>query len=101
MPTGIGLAGTGPEYLDAAKRSDFELGRLLDAVGVQRLGARHDRSRRASKKTMPIQSRRCSRHSSYVRSPGRIAPASVWDAASTLDVAPTVADLCGFKPDPH
>ena len=34
-----------------------------------------------------------------VRAPGRVPAASGWPAASLLDVAPTVADLCGFAPD--
>lgn len=34
------------------------------------------------------------------RSP-RIAPGSMWTAASMLDVAPTVADLAGLAPDPR
>jgi gamma-butyrobetaine dioxygenase len=36
-----------------------------------------------------------------VRAAGRVSPASQWPAASTLDIAPTVADLCGFDPDPR
>ncbi len=89
-----------PEYLDAAKRSDFELGRLLDAVGSNAsVLVTTDHGGFEKNHADPIPE--VLETFIVVRSPGRIAPASVWDAASTLDVAPTVADLCGFKPDPH
>lgn len=89
-----------PEYLDAARRSDTELGRLLDAVGPDSPvlvttdhGGLHQNHADEIPEVLET--------FIVVRSPGRIAPASVWDSASALDVAPTVADLCRLEPDPH
>ncbi|MDP7382657.1 MAG: alkaline phosphatase family protein, partial [Acidimicrobiales bacterium] len=36
-----------------------------------------------------------------VRAPGRVAPATCWSGVTTLAIAPTVADLVGFEPDPR
>lgn len=86
------------EYIDAAARSDAELGRLLDAVGPGAnvlvttdhggIGKNHADEVPEVLETFAV-----------VRAPGRVAAATVWDAATTLAIAPTVADLCGLAPD--
>ena len=88
------------EYADAVTRSDRELDRLLDAVGPEApvlvttdhggLGTGHVDEVPDVMETFVV-----------VRAPGRIPAASGWPAASLLDVAPTIADLCGFPPDPR
>ena len=88
------------EYRAAAVRSDTTLARLLDAVGDGApvlvttdhggLGTNHADQVPDVMETFVV-----------VRAPGRVAAGSGWRAASLLDVAPTVADLCGFAPDPR
>ena len=87
------------EYRAAAVRSDTHLARLLDAVGDRAsvlvttdhggLGTDHADQVPDVMETFVV-----------VRAPGRVAAGSGWAAASLLDVAPTVADLCGIDPDP-
>ena len=87
------------EYVDAAGRADADLARLLDAVGDWAsvlvttdhggLGTDHADQVPDVMETFVV-----------VRAPGRVAAGSGWAAASLLDVAPTVADLCGIAPDP-
>ena len=86
------------EYVAAATRSDAALARLLGVVGREAsvlvttdhggVGSDHDSTVREVMETFMV-----------VRAPGRIQPGSGWSTASPLDVAPTVADLCGFEPD--
>ena len=86
------------EYVDAAGRADADLARLLDAVGDGAsvlvttdhggLGTDHADQVLDVMETFVV-----------VRAPGRVAAGSGWAAASLLDVAPTVADLCGIAPD--
>ncbi len=86
------------EYVDAAGRADADLARLLDAVGDWAsvlvttdhggLGTDHADQVLDVMETFVV-----------VRAPGRVAAGSGWAAASLLDVAPTVADLCGIAPD--
>ena len=88
------------EYVAAAAQSDTALARLFDAVGPEAsvlvttdhggLGTDHaDEVPDVLEMFM------------VVRAPGRVQPASGWPTASLLDVAPTVADLCGFVPEPR
>ena len=87
-------------YLDAVTRIDVELARLLDAVGSGAsvlvttdhggLGTDHGDDVREVTETFAV-----------VRAPGRVPAGSGWPCASVLDVAPTVADLCGLGPDPR
>ena len=89
-----------PEYVAAAGRSDAQLGRLLAAVGedapvlvtTDHGGIEHNHADIVPEvlETFVV-----------VRAPGRVAPATCWPTASTLDIAPTVADLGGFAPDPR
>ena len=86
------------ESAAAAAKSDTALAWLLDAVGPEAfvlvttdhggLGTDHADEVPDVLETFVV-----------VRAPGRIQPASGWSTASLLDVAPTVADLCGFAPD--
>ena len=86
------------EYVAAATRSDTALARLLDAVGPQAsvlvttdyggVGSDHTDEVPDVLETFMV-----------VRAPGRIQSGSGWSSASPLDIAPTVADLCGFEPD--
>ncbi len=86
------------EYLAAATRSDAELGRMVDAAGPDAsvlvttdhggLGNSHRDEVLEVLETFVV-----------VRAPGRILAASGWPTASPLDVARTVADLCGFAAD--
>ncbi|MXW99805.1 MAG: HD domain-containing protein [Acidimicrobiaceae bacterium] len=88
------------EYAAAVTRSDRELARLLDAVGPEAsvlvttdhggLGTGHADEVPDVMETFVV-----------VRAPGRISAGSGWPVASPLDVAPTVAGLCGFGPDPR
>lgn len=87
-----------PEYVAAAGRSDAELGRLLDALGSETpvlvttdhggIEKNHGAEVPEVLETFVV-----------VRAPGRVAPASTWETATTLAIAPTVADLCGLAPD--
>ncbi|MEM9464983.1 MAG: TauD/TfdA family dioxygenase [Actinomycetota bacterium] len=89
-----------PEYVAAAGRSDALLGRLLDAVGDHArvlvttdhggIGTGHADVVPEVLETFVV-----------VRAPGRVEAATHWPNASTLDIAPTVADLCGIDPDPR
>ena len=89
-----------PEFVAAATRSDTELGRLLDAVGPEArvlvttdhggIGTNHAEEVVEVLETFVV-----------VRAPGRITAGSCWAAASALDIAPTIADLAGFAPDPR
>ncbi len=86
------------EYSAAATRSDTALARLLDAFGPETsvlvttdhggAGRDHTETVHEVMETFMV-----------VRAPGRIQPGSGWSGASPLDVAPTVADLCGVEPD--
>ncbi|WP_419946710.1 alkaline phosphatase family protein [Candidatus Poriferisodalis sp.] len=86
------------EYVAAVTRADTALAQLLDAAGPRAsvlvttdhdgLGTGHADPAAEVMETFVV-----------VRAPGRIRPASGWPAASLLDVAPTVADLCGITPD--
>ena len=86
------------EYVAAATRTDEALARLLELVGPEAsvlvttdhggFGTGHNTAVGEVMETFVV-----------VRAPGRIQPASGWPTASPLDVAPTVADLCGFEPD--
>ena len=88
------------EYVAAASRADTALARLLDAVGPEAsvlvttdhggLGSDHTDEVPDVLETFVV-----------VRAPARVGAASGWPSASPLDVAPTVADLCGFAPDPR
>ena len=88
------------EYRAAVSRSDTVLARLLDAAGAGAsvlvttdhggLGTHHREEVPDVLETFAV-----------VRAPGRVAAGSGWPAVSPLDVAPTVADLCGFAPDPR
>ncbi len=89
-----------PEYLAAAGRSDTELGRLLDAAGSGTpvlVTTDHGGFEKNHADEIP----EVLETFIVVRSPNLVTPASVWDTASTLNVAPTVADLCGLDPDPR
>ena len=87
-------------YLSSVGGSDARLARLLDAAGPEASvlvttdhgghGTGHDAEVTDVLETFIV-----------VRAPGRIPAASGWPTASILDVAPTVADLCGFTPDPR
>ncbi len=87
-------------YIAAATQSDTALARLLDAAGPEAsvlvstdhggLGTNHTDQVPEVLETLVV-----------VRAPGRVPTASGWPTASPLDVAPTVADLCGFAPDPR
>ncbi len=89
-----------PPYVAAATGSDTALARLLDAVGPEAsvlvttdhggVGTDHSAEIPEVLETFVV-----------VRAPGQVAAASGWPTASLLDVAPTVADLCGFAPDPR
>ena len=86
------------EYVRAATRSDMELARLLAAAGTEAsvlvttdhggLGTHHTEEVAAVFETFVV-----------LRAPGRVSSGSGWPSASPLDMAPTVADLCGFAPD--
>ena len=86
------------EYVAAVTRSDSALARLLGSVDPEASvlvttdhgghGGDHTETVPEVMETFMV-----------VRAPGRIQPGSGWSTASPLDVAPTVADLCGFKPD--
>ena len=86
------------EYLSAMTEIDRTLGRLLAVLGEDTavvvttdhggLGADHSAT---SDEVMEI--------FVAVRS-DRVTAGSMWTATSTLDVAPTVADLAGLEPDP-
>ena len=86
------------EYVAAATRSDTELARLLDAAGAEAsvlvttdhggLGNSHRDEVPDVLETFMV-----------VRAPGQVPAASGWPTASPVDVAPTVAGLCGFAPD--
>ena len=88
------------EYADAVARSDTELARLLEAAGPEAavlvttdhggLGTGHADEVPDVMETFVV-----------LRAPGRVPAGSGWPAASPLDVAPTVAGLCGFAPDPR
>ena len=88
------------EYVASATRSDRQLARLLQAVGSEAsvlvttdhggLGNDHRDEVLEVLQTFMV-----------VRAPGRVPARSGWPAASLLEVAPTVADLCGFAPDPR
>jgi len=88
------------EYADAVVRSDTELARLLEAAGPEAavlvttdhggLGTGHADEVPDVMETFVV-----------LRAPGRVPAGSGWPAASPLDVAPTVAGLCGFAPDPR
>ena len=87
------------EYRAAVTRSDAGLARLLDAMGAEAsvlvttdhggLGTGHRDEVPDVMDTFVV-----------ARAPGRVPAVSGWPAASVLDVAPTVADLCGFAADP-
>jgi len=87
-----------PEYVAAATRSDAQLARLLDAAGPDAnvlvttdhggIGTNHADEVPEVLETFVV-----------ARATGRIAPASGWTGASALDIAPTVADLCGVPAD--
>ncbi len=86
------------EYRTAIGVVDLQLGRLVAAAGDDcsvivttdhgGLDKDHTKSRPIDLETFMI-----------LRSP-RIDAATAWTNASILDVAPTVAELCGFAPDP-
>ncbi len=86
------------EYVAAVTRSDTALARLLGSVDPEASvlvttdhgghGGDHTETVPEVMETFMV-----------VRVPGRIQPGSGWSTASPLDVAPTVADLCGFEPD--
>jgi gamma-butyrobetaine dioxygenase len=88
------------EYLEAVRCSDTELARLLDGAGPEAsvvvttdhggLGASHRDEVADVLETFVA-----------IRAPGRIRAGSGWPCGSPLDIAPTVADLCGFGPDPR
>ena len=88
------------EYLAAATWADTDLDRLLDKVGDKAsvlvttdhggVGVDHADRVPDVMETFVV-----------VRAPGLVAAGSGWPAASLLDVAPTVADLCGIAPDPR
>lgn len=87
-------------YVSAVTRSDSELTRLLDAAGPEAsvlvttdhggLGSDHVDDVAEVAETFVV-----------VRAPGRVPAGSGWPTASLLDVAPTVADLCGLAADPR
>ena len=87
------------EYVASITRSYTELARLLDAVGPEAsvlvttdhggLGTSHDDEVADVLETFVV-----------VRAPGRVPAASAWPTASSLGVAPTVADLCGGRARP-
>ena len=86
------------EYLSAMTEIDRTLGRLLAVVGDETSvvvttdhGGIGDDHSAISDEVMDI--------FVAVRS-HRVAAGSMWTSASTLDVAPTVADLAGLGPDP-
>ena len=88
-----------PEYLAAAGRSDAHLARLLDAVGDDTtvlvttdhggVGTNHGDPVPEVLETFVV-----------VRAPARVDPATMWPDAGTLNIAPTIADLCDIAPDP-
>ncbi len=88
-----------PEYLVSLHRVDHTLGRLLDALGPDSdvvVTTDHGGDGRnhgvVNDAVMQV----------FVAARShRIAPGSFWEAASTLDVAPTVADLVGLDPHPE
>ncbi len=85
-------------YLDALRRVDGVLGRLMAALRPHDslivttdhggLGTDHGVDRIEDMEIFVA-----------VHSP-RVAPGSVWSSASVLDVAPTVAELCALEPHP-
>ncbi len=87
-----------PEYQTAVTQSDAALARMAEAAGPDAnvlvttdhggLGTGHGDPVPEVMETFVV-----------VRAPGRIRPASGWPAASLLDIAPTVADVCGFAAD--
>ncbi len=89
-----------PEYVAAATRSDAQLGRLLDAIGPDvsvvastdhgGLGTDHGQAIPEVLETFVV-----------VRAPGVVRPASGWPTTGPLDLAPTIAELCGVAPDPR
>ena len=89
-----------PEYVAAATRSDALLGQLLQHVGPDDrvvvttdhggIAKSHGGDRPEETETFVV-----------LRAGGRVAPATGWATASILDIAPTVADLCGFDPAPQ
>ena len=86
------------EYVAAVTTADTALARLLDAFVPEvsvlvttdhgGVGSDHNETVPEVMETFVV-----------VRAPDRIQPGSGWSGASPLDVAPTVADLCGFEPD--
>ena len=86
------------EYVAAVTRSDSALARLLGSVDPEAsvlVTTDHGGHDSDHTETVP----EVMATFMVVRAPGRIQPGSGWSTASPLDVAPTVADLCGFKPD--
>lgn len=86
-------------YIQTLNVLDAHLGRVLDAAGPEAsvvvttdhggLGKDHTTSRPEDVETWVV-----------VRSAGHIAPGTIWQHASILDVAPTVAALTGTDPSP-
>ncbi|MEO0495163.1 MAG: alkaline phosphatase family protein, partial [Actinomycetota bacterium] len=87
------------EYVRALTTTDAHLGRLLDALGSAwsvlvttdhgGIGRNHADLVPEVLETFVV-----------VRDAERVAPATCWSSATTLAIAPTVADLAGFDPDP-
>ena len=89
-----------PEYVAAAGRSDTQLGRLLDAVGDDArvlVTTDHGGIEKNHADLVP----EVLDTFVVVRAPGRVDPATCWATTSTLDVAPTVLDLCELDSDPR
>lgn len=84
------------DYLDAAARTDELLGELVAAADGMAVVVTTDHGGIGRTHGAPVPE---TMTTFVVALSARIAPLSMWDAASILDIAPTVADLAGVPAD--
>lgn len=88
------------EYVRALTITDAHFGRLLDALGPAwsvLVTTDHGGVDRNHADLVPD----VLETFVVVRAADRVAPATCWSDVTTLAIAPTVADLAGFEPDPR